>query len=361
MADLSQGSASWWQRVEWEARSLYAKWTAMSGIDRGLLIPTMSSQLSDIRFQRLESRAFSMLQAALPKAVKDELLATRTLTTVSAIFVTLKLYAPGGLAERNELLDSLTSLGVAKTAQDAVAQIRKWHRCLARAQGMGVAVPNPARLIKALDGLSEGLLRKHTQVAFRLSQARTYLQLDHVPSMSALQEFARIMQSEWEMIAVSGADESNKTKLSKLDAEEGKSGDKGKKGRKGKGDKDAASEPNKKDEKGGKGDAKTQAKGEGKPCGFYLTAAGCSKGRQCTFLHQFGKAKGESRCYNCGSTEHRQAETAENRATAPGGVISSQGSQGSNHGSNQTQNVAIAQAQVLRRPKNCLSPCVLRP
>ncbi|CAE7272645.1 TY5A, partial [Symbiodinium pilosum] len=154
MADLSQGSASWWQRVEWEARSLYAKWTAMSAINRGLLIPTMSSQLADIRFQRLESRAFSMLQAALPKAVKDELLATRTLTTVSAIFVTLKLYAPGGLAERNELLDSLTSLGVAKTAQDAVAQIRRW-----------------------------------------------------------------IMQSEWEMIAVSGANENNKTKLSKLDAE----------------------------------------------------------------------------------------------------------------------------------------------
>ena len=50
MADLSQSSASWWQRVGWEARSLYARWTAMSAISWGLLIPTMSAQLSDIRF-----------------------------------------------------------------------------------------------------------------------------------------------------------------------------------------------------------------------------------------------------------------------------------------------------------------------
>ena len=278
MADLSQGSASWWQRVEWEARSLYAKWTAMSAINRGLLIPTMSSQLADIRFQRLESRAFSMLQAALPKAVKDELLATRTLTTVSAIFVTLKLYAPGGLAERNELLDSLTSLGVAKTAQDAVAQIRRWHRCLARAQGMGVAVPDPARLIKALDGLSEGLLRKHTQVAFRLSQARTYLQLDHVPSMSALQEFARIMQSEWEMIAVSGANENNKTKLSKLDAEEGKSWIRGKKGEKEKGIRTLRLNPTRRMKKEERVMRKLRPKVRAKLVGFTLPLLGAPRG-----------------------------------------------------------------------------------
>ena len=349
-----------------------------------------------------------MLQAALPKAVKDELLAARTLTTVSALFVTLKLYAPGGLAERNELLDSLTSLGVAKSAQDAVAQIRKWHRCLARAQSMGVAIPDAARLIKALDSLSEGLLHKHAQVAFRLSQARTYLQLDHVPSMTALQEFARIMQSEWEMVAVSGADDGSKPKLNKVEAEEGKSGGKERKAGKGKGEKEGGPEHQKKEEKGGKGEGKIQAKGEGKLCGFYLTPSGCSKGRQCSFVHQFGKAKGESRCYNCGSTEHRQgdctrptgggkpqaqskgrggnssapaaghgtqststgtqsssqpsgnggsgsshapAKTAgDNGATAPGGVHGNQG----NQGSSSAQGATVTQAQVLEEAQKLL-------
>ena len=310
MADLAQSSAVWWQRVEWEARSLYTQWTAASAINRGLLIPSMSSQLSDVRFQRLESRGFSMLQAALPKVVTDELLATRSLNTVSAIFVTLKLYAPGGLAERNELLDSLTNLGTAKTSQEAVAQIRRWHRSIARATSMGVVVPDPARLIKALDGLSEALLKKHVQVAFRLSQARTLLQLDHVPSMGSLQEFARIVQSEWEMVAVSGVDEGGgKPKLAKMETEEGKGGGgKEKKGGKAKGGKDegvGTSEAGKKGESG-----KGGGKGDQKPCGFYLTNKGCTKGRSCGFFHDFSKAKGESRCYNCGSLEHRQGDCA---------------------------------------------------
>ena len=309
MADLAQSSATWWRRVEWEARTLYVQWTSMSAINRGLLVPSMSVQLSDVRFQKLESRAFAKLQAALPAAVKDELLATRSLTTVSAIFVTLKLYAPGGLAERNELLDSLTNLGIAKTSQDAVSQIRRWHRSLARAQAMGVAVPDPARLIKGLDGLSETLLKRHTQVAFRLSQARTVLQLDHVPNMSSVQEYARIVQSEWEMIAVSGADEGNKPKIARMDQEDPKNGGKGKKGEKTKGEKnETASEPGKGEGEGPKAGGKAAGKGEGKPCTFYLTQKGCSKGRACTFVHNFGKAKGESRCYNCGSTEHRQQE-----------------------------------------------------
>ena len=62
---------------------------------------------------------------------------------------------------------------------------------------------------------------------------------------------------------------------------------------------------------------KGSGKGEGKTCSFYLTPKGCSKGRQCTFVHQYGKAKGESRCYNCGSNEHRQ-----NACTRPQGPLS---------------------------------------
>ena len=328
MADLSQNSAMWWKRVEWEARTLYSQWTNTNAINRGLLIPTMSPQLADVRFQRLESRAFSMLQAALPAVVKDELLATRTLTTVAALFVTLKLYAPGGLAERNELLDSLTHLGTAKTSQEAVTQIRKWHRCLARAQGMGVAVPDPARLIKALDNLSEPLLKKHVQVAFRLSQARTTFQLDHVPNMLTVQEFAKIMQSEWEMVAVSGIEEGQlKARMAKLDSEETKGGGKERKAGKGKGGREEGqAEAGRKDLGETRQDGKGATKGEGKICGFYLTPKGCSKGRACAFRHSFATAKGESRCYNCGSTEHRQTDCTRPQGEPKGGKGQGEGS-----------------------------------
>ena len=78
-----------------------------------------------------------------------------------------------------------------------------------------------------------------------------------------------------------------------------------------------------------KTEAKASGKSEGKPCSFYLTPKGCSKGRQCGFVHQYGKAKGESRCYNCGSTEHRQ-----NDCTRPTGGGKPHGSvQGKGKGS----------------------------
>ena len=252
-----------------------------------------------------------MLQAALTVVVKDELLATRTLTTIAALFVTLKLYVPGDLAERNELLDSLTHLDSAKTSQEAVTQIRKWHRCLAQAQNMGVAVPDPTRLGKALDSLSESLLKKHIQIAFRLSQARVTFQLDHIRNMLTIQELAKIMQSEWgEMGAVSGIEEGqSKARMTKMDSEEVKGGGKEKKAGKDKGGREEGqAEAGRKDNGETRQDGKDTIKGEGKTCGFYLTPKGYSKGRACKFRHSFAIAKGESRYYNSASIEHQQID-----------------------------------------------------
>ena len=146
--DLSDLSQVWWDRVEYEAKLLYQQWSLAAALDKGLVLPKVSEALSQARFRRLESRAFGMLQAAVPQLIRDELLATRSMHCVGLVYQVLKIFCPGGLQERAQVLSELTSLGVAKPSADAVHALRTWTRSYARARTMGVVVPDPALVLK---------------------------------------------------------------------------------------------------------------------------------------------------------------------------------------------------------------------
>ena len=326
MSDLTVMSGVWWQRVLAESQAWYVKWVQAPAVERGLIRPSQSLELQEMRFRRLESRAYAMLQSAVPSMIRDELVANREVHCVALIFHVLRVYQPGGLQERTTLLESLSNPGVSTLASDAVVRLRAWGRALARASTMQISIPDASLMLRGLDGLSEQILKRHPHVNFRCSQARNSLQLDHYPTLSAVQEYAKILQSEFDMVAISGSASDGGPKKPKLAAVQQQQQDQGKgKGKEGKvGDSKG---------KGAKGDGDVpknnndasfsnkegSAKGEGKTCGFYLTPKGCSKGRACTFRHSFATAKGESRCYNCGSTEHRQNDCTRPQGPTPQG------------------------------------------
>ncbi|CAE7273806.1 GIP [Symbiodinium sp. CCMP2592] len=250
LCDLSEWSQLWWSRVEWEAQALYRQWSRAPAIQKGMIQPRLSVELTHVRLRRLESRAYGMLQSAVPQAIRDELLATRSLHCVGLLFQILKVYAPGGLQERAQVLTELTNLGHAKSASDVVNALRAWSRCHARAVSMGVMVPDPALILRGVDSLVDSLSRKaaNAQVAFRLSVARNQLQIDHHPSMVSVIEYMRVLQSEWEQVSVSGQEAtSGPPKVARMDTDQGNGG------------KDGAAHTGDKGDKGGKG-----AKGEGK-------------------------------------------------------------------------------------------------
>ena len=315
--DLSDMSQVWWDRVEYEARHLYQQWSLAPALDKGLVLPKVSDALSQARFRRLESRAFGMLQAAVPQLIRDELVATRSMHCVGLVYQVLKIFCPGGLQERAQVLSELTSLGIAKNSADAVHALRAWTRSYARARTMGVVVPDPALVLKGVDSMTEALLKKpqHSQVAFRISTARNQLHLDHRPNMSTVVEFMRVLQSEWEQVAVSGVDESSTKPPKAARVEVESSGEKGEKpGEKGeKGPKGNSKGYEGKGPKGGTKDQDNGSKSGGPKgskglCGFYLTSKGCSKGRDCGFFHDFASAKGQGRCFTCGSDQHKQQD-----------------------------------------------------
>ena len=83
-----------------------------------------------------------MLSKALPSGIYELALSSRNTSCVGLIFTTLKIYQPGGLMERSELLRGLTILAVAQNASSGVAIVRDWLRHLDRARNMGVAIPD---------------------------------------------------------------------------------------------------------------------------------------------------------------------------------------------------------------------------
>ncbi|CAE7242309.1 RE1 [Symbiodinium natans] len=226
MADLAPSSALWWNEVEQAAKGWYRTWTEASAMERGAIVPTPPEHLRGEKYQRLESRAFAMLQAALPSLITEELVSSRTLHCVGAIYNVLRLYQPGGLAERTKLLDLLANPGGAKGSSDAVARLRQWQRALNRAESMGVSIPDASIMLRGLDVLSEPVLRKHVQVSFRCSGARTVLQLDHRPTLVSLKEFVKVLLSEFEMLSVSGEEEQRggKPRVAAVDAPKGGKG-----------------------------------------------------------------------------------------------------------------------------------------
>ena len=374
--DFSDLSQLWWDRVEFEAKQLYRQWSLAAALDKGLVLPEVSSELSHLRFRRLESRAF----------------ASRSMHCVGLIYQVLKVFCPGGLQERAQVLTELTALGTAKTASDAVHALRGWTRSFARARTMGVVVPDPALVLKGVDAMTESLLKKpmHAQVAFRISTARNQLHLDHRPNMSTVVEFMRVLQSEWEQVAVSGVEENtSRPKAARVEVDG--STDKGDKPG-GKGNRDT---PKGSEGKGAKGNPTGQdqtssahgGKGKKGPCSFYLTSKGCSKGRDCGFFHDFASAKGQGRCFACGSDQHRQQDCTRPKGKGKGkplgesnasnsekgkGVDGGSGSQlnapvsnpetrkehvgtGSDQGKGKgSASVAVAQAQVLEEAQKLL-------
>ena len=126
---LSPTAASWWSSVEMAAGIQYQKWLTADPIDRLLLDPaTVTAPFDSLRYQRVESRAVTLILAAVPTYIKDEAVSNRWLTSSALMFRIQCLYQPGGSSERSMLLSHLVNPEVVKTMGSAVSMLRKWQQ-----------------------------------------------------------------------------------------------------------------------------------------------------------------------------------------------------------------------------------------
>ena len=123
----------------------------------------------------LEQRLTTLLLEAVPGAVKTEVITVRALTTVGILFLLHTRYQPAGQAEKASILQFLVSPDAPKDTQQAVKNLRRWLRWLARSTELQLAPPDASLLVKAVDKLGAAFLSDPSAVfrvqAFRLQNS----------------------------------------------------------------------------------------------------------------------------------------------------------------------------------------------
>lgn len=133
---------------------------------------------------------------AMPPGLREELVASRTLSTSGILFKILRNYQPGGTAEKAETLQALTVAKAAKTPREAVDKIRKWRRHQLRAAELGVVLPDCSILIKALTGMVQQVLAGAPQASFRVNSFRMQCHIDTKPSPTNMESYYQMVLAE---------------------------------------------------------------------------------------------------------------------------------------------------------------------
>ncbi|CAE7599592.1 GIP, partial [Symbiodinium sp. CCMP2456] len=264
MNDLSPASAEWWSLVEGEADALYMRWQLASPLDRIRIVPEVSATLGLAAYQRLEARAYQMLVRAVPEQIHQDLVASRHISTVALLYRVLCLFQPGGLAERQQLLQGLTAPPAVSSFADLSNGLRRWFRWFGRCGRLGVQVPDASLLLHGVDQLAAKLVASDAQLSFRMAMLRNTLRLDYTPVVEAVAEYAKAVQAEAELMSISGGDDPKKRPRVA-----------------------ALSRP---------------------PCNFWMTPQGCANGRACQHHHDLQAVQGVGRCWECSSEQHMRPE-----------------------------------------------------
>ena len=326
LVGLSPSANVWWQGVEIPATLAYRRWLVADPLGRLSIDP--SSVVGEFLYGRVESRSVSLLLAAVPQSIRDDVVTNRWLTSASILFRILCLFQPGGSSERSHLLSQLVNPDPCRSFAEAIKGLRRWQQGLQRAGEIHATLPDASLLLRGLDGATSALLTAHPMIGFRVNAFRHQLAIDYNPTVANVVQLVRLIQAECEAASITSevtpdkrartaALTANKdppsTKsvpvpppppaaaVAAVNAGKGEGKDKGAKG------------------KGGDG---TQ-----QMCHKFSDATGCRFGDACIFKHDRARARKEGKCLACGQSGHIRPDcplvAPENRVVLESGADAS--------------------------------------
>ena len=288
-----------------EARQWYNKYIQLRPIQRTTFTIEPSAELKKVKWTRVEKRAISMMLTAVPSTVKEELVATRSLTPLRLVSKLMVLYQPGGVHERTIILRQLEEPVEAGSPLEACQGLRRWMRWLRRASDIDLNLPDSTILLRGINRLSKKVLSQQPELQFRCQLVKNTLQLDSIPTEETVRTYAEHMLAEMEQLmhkvrpqstAAKTANPGGATQLKSI-------------------------QPSDKKVDG----QQTGKEGTKGPCRYFLSETGCRKGQSCKWLHQ--AEPGDKRCYVCGATQHyaKECPRKEGQKQKPGGEDSGAG------------------------------------
>ena len=282
MSDLSASSEEWWSQMVVTAREWYSSHMLKTPLDRLAHSPVPGPGLLQKKWSRLERRASALLLAAIPEGLREEVVSSKSITTLGILAKGMVQYQPGGLAERTAILTALECPTEASTVGSAIAILRRWQRWKRRAEELQVSIPDPTILAKGLSRLVKKLTVTYPELSFRLQLVKSALMVDAVPSHDSITKYSEHLMAELEQVNQQSRkrESPGSTEVPKIKKfEEG-----------GKEKKEVEKEKR-------EGDSKDKGK-----CRFFLTDQGCRRGKSCSYSHEARDDR--RRCWNCGGVDH---------------------------------------------------------
>ena len=330
LVGLSPSAGVWWSAVEQAANYQYQRWLTADPLDRLMLDPSsVIASFDKSRYQRVESRAVTLVLAAIPTNLRDEAVSNRWLSTASLLFRMQCVYQPGGSSERSMLLSQLVSPEIMKTCGGAVATLRRWLQHFHRVQELQATLPDSSLLLKGIDGSTASFLAQYPALNFRVSSFRNRASLDYNPSVTTVLQLVRLLQAEFEAaslnVDVQGGDKRARNAAAQVASlPEGPRTPATKAPPGGPPPDPMAKALTLADGKGkGKGKDKGKEGAKEMPlCHGFNNGTGCKYGDVCRFMHDRAAARRQKRCLACGQEGHFRPECSlvseENRRVLQG-------------------------------------------
>ena len=213
LSDISDTSEELWAMILNEAKEWYGRYLRLDAVSRLTFKPVPSPEVLQTKWARVSRRIETMIIAACPVAVRDELSAARVTGLLPVVARLYVIYAPGGLTEREIGLRHIQDPSPGSNVRDTVDLLRKWHRWCDRMRELGGTLPDSALRIKALEKITKVVLQANPDVAFRVNLTRAALQVDMNPDDAKVEQLHAHMLGEFEaIIHRSGSKDSEKPK-----------------------------------------------------------------------------------------------------------------------------------------------------
>ena len=181
MQDLSDTSAAWWTTIMKDVSAWYNQYSSAAPLARLQLRPQPSPELTRPEWARVERRATAMMLSAVPRGVRDEVIAHGQVSSLVLLCKLYAMYQPGNLQEKALVLRMLEQPDECSSAQEAVDGLRRWNLWRRRAMSIGIAEPDASVLLKGLDRITGPIVRANHELSFRVSLIRSTLQVDVRP------------------------------------------------------------------------------------------------------------------------------------------------------------------------------------
>ena len=145
MSDLSPTSEQRWDLTIETVKTWYQSHMSMTPIQRLSHHPVVSENLKLKKWGRLERRAASLLMGALPEQLREEVISSKSVTTLGIICKAMLAYQPGGLSERSAILSAFESPPECSSVSSATSQLRKWIRWKRREVGVASGISSSSK------------------------------------------------------------------------------------------------------------------------------------------------------------------------------------------------------------------------